>query len=304
MANTLSAGSLNLANYTGSEVWTKNISTGVLARLAGQDPEIKVGKTDMFTFTGTPKAELVAESGQKSNSNETPNKVTAQTYKVQITYRYTQEVLLLDGEGKVRIINALVGRMLVAISRALDLIAIHGINPLTGNVSDTVTNYLMKASFTNSVTIGAGGANGALKEAMGTLISAGYRPNGIAMDPTYSYDLGNAVDANKRPLYPELEFGLMGDNFKGLRAAEGDTVSGRNDVASNGDTTLRAVLADWNAFKWGVAAEMPLETITMGDPDGNGDLKRTNEVAIRAESYIGFAFMDPKAFTLIKAVKE
>ena len=28
-----------------------------------------------------------------------------------------------------------------------------------------------------------------------------------------------------------------------------------------------------------------------GDPDGNGDLKRTNEIAIRAESILGFAIV-------------
>ena len=301
MADAIQQSSLNLANYTASDVWSKNIRSGALARLAAADPEIKVGPTDIFTFTGTPKAELVAEGANKSNSNETPTKVTANTYKVQITYRYTQEVRLLDEEGKIRIINALVARMLVALSRSLDLIAIHGINPLTGTVASTVTNYLDKASFVDTVTIGTGGANGALTSAVKTLIDNGYQPTGIAMDPSYAYDLSQATDANKRPLYPELGLGLVADNFKGLLAASSDTISGKNDLATPANALDRAVLADFNAFKWGIAAEMPMRTIEYGDPDGNGDLQRTNEVAIRAETFIGFAFLDPKAFVLIKA---
>ena len=301
MADTLQQSSLNLANYTASEVWSKNIRSGVLARLTPADPEIKVGPTDMFTFTGTPKAELVAEGADKGNSNETPTKVTANTYKVQITYRYTQEIQLLDSEGKIRIINALVARMLVALSRSLDLIAIHGINPLTGQTAATVVNYLDKTSYAPTVTIGTGGANGALGDAVKTIVGNGYQPTGIAMDPVYAYDLSQATDANKRPLYPELGLGLVIDSFKGLPAASSDTISGRNDLATPANALDRAILADFNAFKWGIAADMPMRTIEYGDPDGNGDLQRTNEVAIRAESYLGFAFMDPKAFVLIKA---
>ena len=42
-----------------------------------------------------------------------------------------------------------------------------------------------------------------------------------------------------------------------------------------------------------------MEVIQYGDPDGQGDLKRTNEVVIRAEAYIGWAILDPKAFARV-----
>ncbi len=63
MATPLSTSTLNLADFTAKGVWKKNIRDGVLPRLAAADPELMVGSTDIFTFTGTPKAELVGEGG-------------------------------------------------------------------------------------------------------------------------------------------------------------------------------------------------------------------------------------------------
>ena len=54
----------------------------------------------------------------------------------------------------------------------------------------------------------------------------------------------------------------------------------------------RAVWPNFSSFKWGIARNIPLSTILYGDPDGNGDLQRHNEVAFRAEIVIGFAFLD------------
>ena len=54
-----------------------------------------------------------------------------------------------------------------------------------------------------------------------------------------------------------------------------------------------------NAFKWGYAENIPLEVIRYGDPDGQGDLKRYNQVLLRAEAYIGWGILDPTAFSRI-----
>lgn len=62
------------------------------------------------------------------------------------------------------------------------------------------------------------------------------------------------------------------------------------------------ILGDFaNAFKWGYARDIEFEVIEYGDPDGLGDLKRTNEVCLRAEAYIGFAVLDPSAFARVSA---
>lgn len=298
---TLKAGTLDLANYVDSEIWSKSINAGVLSQLTPTAPELKVGATDIFTFTGTPKAELVGESGEKSSADEKPVKVTTGTYKVQVTYRYSQEVQLLGEEGKIQVVDALVGRILTALSRSLDLIAIHGINPKTGEVSPLVTSYLDKAGFASAVELDAQTPNVALSQAVGTLISNGYQPTGLALDPHFTYRLSQVTDSQKRPLYPELQFGLNMDSFQGLTARSSDTVSGKNDIKTPATAKDLAIVADWNTFRWGIAKEMGVKTIEYGDPDGSGDLQRTNEIAIRGETYLGFAFLDPKAYVVVKS---
>lgn len=43
-----------------------------------------------------------------------------------------------------------------------------------------------------------------------------------------------------------------------------------------------------------------MKIIEYGDPDGQGDLQRTNQIVLRAETYVGFCVLDPKAFALIE----
>lgn len=299
MATPLRTSVLNLANHQG-KTWRKNIRGGVLAKLTPGEPELKVGATDHFTFTGTPKAELVGESGNKGSQDGTPGKKTVQTYKVQITYRFSNEVQWEDEDYQTQLIENLVANAATAISRALDLLAIHGINPVTGTTG-AVAEYLRKAGNGVNVVTRTANAQNDLEAAAALLQGYGYVANGIGFDPVFAGQLARSKDSDKRPLYPELGLGFTFDSFQGLNAASSDTVSGRQELTAQ-NATLSAVMADFEAFKWGIARDLPLELIEFGDPDGNGDLKRTNEVAIRAESVIGFGFMDYKAFALIDGV--
>lgn len=297
MGNPLRTGALNLANHTG-ESWVKSIRTGVLARLAPSDPEIKVGSTDHFTFTTTPKAELVGEGANKSSNDGTPTKKTAKTYKVQITYRFSQDLMWADEDYQTGVVDALVSNVATAISRALDLVAIHGINPKTGEISSSVSDYFDKAGNGVSRVVATGDVQADLETAASDLQEAGYIATGIALDPVFAGQLARKKDGENRPLYPELGLGFGFDSFQGLAAAASDTVSGRQELESS-EVSIQAILGDWRAFKWGVARELPLETIEYGDPDGAGDLKRTNEIAIRAEAVFGFVIFDGNAFSII-----
>lgn len=285
---------LNLANHQG-KTWRKNIKGGVLAKLTPGEPELKVGKTDHFTFSATPKVQLVGESVQKESQPGVPSKKTVQTYKVQITYRFSNEVQWEDEDYQTELVDNLVANAATAISRALDLLAIHGINPITGTTG-AVTEYLTKSGNGVLKVTRTANAQTDLEAAAGLLQGQGYVANGIAFDPVFAGGLARTKDLDNRPLYPEMGLGFNFDSFQGLNAASSDTVSGRQELSS---PTLNAIMADYDAFKWGIARDMPLELIEYGDPDGNGDLKGHNEVAIRAESVIGFGFMDYKAFALI-----
>lgn len=301
MATPLRTSVLNLANHQG-KTWRKNIKGGVLAKLTPGLPDLKVGTTDHFTFTGTPKAELVAESGNKGSADGTPGKKTVTTYKVQITYRFSNEVQWEDEDYQTELIDNLVANAATAISRALDLLAIHGINPATGTTG-VVTDYFNKSGNDVHRVTRTANAQADMDNAAALLQGSGYVATGIGFDPIFAGQLARTKvsDTDQRPLYPEMGLGFNFDNFQGLDAASSDTVSGRRELAAE-DATLNAIMGDFDAFKWGVARDMPLRLIEFGDPDGNGDLQRKNELAIRAESVIGFGIMDDEAFALIDGV--
>lgn len=299
MGNPLYTDALDLANHQG-ESWRKNIRGGVLSKLAPQDPQIKVGSTDHFTFTGTPKAELVGEGDNKSSNDGTPTKKTAKTYTVQVTYRFSNQVLWEDEDYQTGIVDSLVANIAIALSRALDLIAIHGINPKTGDVAASVSEYFTKSGNGVGRVVATADPNADIEAAAEDLQSAGYSATGIGFDPVFAGQLARTRDEDGRKLYPELGLGFNIDSFQGLQAASSDTVSGRQELDAE-DVRVKALMGDFNAFQWGVAREVPLETIEYGDPDGNGDLKRTNEIAIRAEAVLGFVIFDGGAFSLIES---
>ena len=297
MANPLLTTALNLANHTG-ESWAKNVRTGVLSKLAPSLPNLMIGSTDFFTFTGTPKAELVGEGANKSSEDGTPTKVTAKTYKVQLTYRFSEELMYADEDYQAGIVEQLVANIATALSRALDLIAIHGINPKTGEISSSVSQYFDKPGNGINRVVSTVNTQDNIEAAALALQTAGYVATGIALDPVYAGTLARLRDGDKRPLYPELGLGFNFDNFMGLQAASSDTVSGRQELEAS-EVSVQALMGDFNAFQWGIAREVPLETIEFGDPDGLGDLKRTNQIAIRGEAILGYAIFDTKAFTII-----
>lgn len=63
---------------------------------------------------------------------------------------------------------------------------------------------------------------------------------------------------------------------------------------ASADTNVRAILGDFqNGIRWGVQRNLPIELIRWGDPDGQGDLKRKNQIALRLEIVYGwYVFAD------------
>lgn len=299
MANPLLTSALDLANHTASGVWQKNIKSGIIGSLTPDAPEIMVGSTDFFTFTGTPKAELVGEGANKSSMDGTPAKKTSKTYKVQLTYRFSDEVRYADEEYRLRLMEALAGRIATGVSRAIDLVAIHGVNPLTGEVAASVADYITKSGNGHVINSTSATPEVDLDAAAAALQGSGYAATGIALDPVYAGVLARTKKTNGDRVFPELGLGFNVDRIAGISAAVSNTVSGTAEgVASN--TGVGGIMADWNAIKWGIARNVPLHLIEYGDPDGAGDLQRTNEIAIRAEVVFGFAILDDKAFSIIK----
>ena len=126
-------------------------------------------------------------------------------------------------------------------------------------------------------------------------------PNGIAMDPRFAAAIsGQRIPTTGQKLYPDFTFANESSIFESLRAATSKTV-GASGVAT-ADSDLLAVVGDFSAVRWGVQKAIGLELIEFGDPDGNGDLKRNNQIAFRAEVVYGWGIAEiDRNFALIKS---
>ena len=209
--------------------------------------------------------------------------------------RFSQEVKWADEDVQIGVLQDLAANAGIALGRALDLVGIHKINPLTGTVSELVKEGLIDT--TQSATLTDAKYDQAIEAAAGTIISSGYSPTGIAMDPTLSFGLSTMRDANGRKIYPEIGFGQELSNFEGMTAAVSDTISAKNEISAA--SNLIGIVGQFDAFRWGVQRSIGAHLIEYGDPDGLGDLQRLNQLAIRAEIVYGIGIMDMKAFTKI-----
>lgn len=291
----ISTQDLNLANYTSKKMFQKNIQSGVIAKIVDESPEkLLVGKTDVITLTKTPKAELVGEGQDKSPTPNKPSSRTIRTYKVQYTERFNEEVLMYDEDAQIGLIDGYVANLLKALSRGVDLVGFHGINPLTGAVS-AQASYYVDAVATRVYDADAGKA---LDEAVGLLLGKGVTANGIAVDPKFSAELFKLRNPDGSKKYPSVGLGGVGDNFEGLRSGQSNTVSGSEEMAPANATDL-AILGDFEAVRYSVVRNVPVELIKFGDPDGLGDLKRKNQVALRGEIFFAVAVLDDDALVII-----
>ena len=269
---------------------TESRTGSTVAQLSGSEPQ-RFGEVDYIIFNDFPKAEFVGEGVDKSSTGGGYDSVTAKPHKAQVTMRFNEEVQWADEDYQLGILRSLGSAGSLALSRALDLGLYHRINPLTGTAIAAWDNYLNAT--TNRVALNADPslADMDVEEAVGELLGSSKSVNGIAMDPTFAWTLATARYEDGRKKFPELGFGTSITNFEGIPASTGDTVSGQPEAA---DTGVRAFMGDFRSgIRWGVQRNIPVELIRFGDPDGQGDLKRKNQIALRLEIVFGwYAFVD------------
>lgn len=276
----------------------KTLSTSTIAKLSAQEP-MRFGKTDIITFNDLPRAQFVEENGDKESTSGSFGSVTAAPHKAQVTMRFSQEVQWADDEHQLGVLRTLASAGADALSRALDLGVFHRINPLNGQAITTWANYINAT--TKRVELGKGGSDpdADFRAAAGLIINdldTGVQVTGAALDPKFTWALANLMvkdgaGVTSTPRYPQLGLGADVSSFMGVPVAVGSTVSGLPEAA---DTKVRAIVGDFTGgIRWGIQKELPVELITYGDPDGQGDLKRKNQIALRLEIVYGwYAFVD------------
>lgn len=294
----LSTGDITLPKNLASGLFAKATTGSAVAALSGAEPQ-KFGEVTHMTLTGRPRAEYVGEGADKASTNAIFGTKVVTPHKVQVTMRFNQEVKWADEDYQLGVLSTLADEGGLALARALDLGVFHGINPLTGTPVASIVPGDRIGTTTNTVELTTDTLKTpdlVIEQAAGLVIADGYIPTGIAFDPTYSWNVATSRYADGRKKFPELGFGANITSFEGLSAYSTSTVSGTPEAA---DTKVKAILGQWDLLRWGVQKRIPVEVIETGDPDGQGDLKRKNQLALRLEVVYGWGIMDLDGFSTI-----
>ncbi len=295
----LALSNITLPRNIASGMFSKATTGSAVAALSGAEPQ-QFGEVTHMTLTGRPRAEYVGEGAAKSSTALAFGTKVASPHKVQVTMRFNEEVQWADEDYQLGVLNTLAGEGGLALARALDLGVFHGINPLTGVAIASIVAGDRIATTTNSVEITTATSttpDAVIEQAVGLVISDGYIPNGIAFNPTYAWTVATSRYSDGRKKFPELGYGSNISTFEGLQAYSTSTVSAVPEAA---DTNIKAIVGEWDLLRWGVQRSVPVEKILYGDPDGQGDLKRTNQIALRLEVVYGWAVMDLDGFATVK----
>lgn len=275
-----------------------------LAQLCGATP-IPFNGMKEFTFSMDKEIDIVAENGAKSNGGFTISPHTITPIKVEYGARVSDEFDYATEEVRIDYLKAFSDGFAMKLARGLDLMAFHGVNPRTGQMSTVIGNNCFDQAVKQIVyaKTGANEAAGTADELMETAIALvqgnDLDVTGAAFSPAFRSALAKLTTSQGAKLYPELAWGNAPGSVNGMPVQVNSTVSANasNDLVVTGDFS--------NAFRWGFAKQIPLEIIRYGNPDNDseaGDLKGHNQVYIRAEAFLGWAVLNPNAFALVKDI--
>lgn len=271
----------------------KASDTSTIAALSPSTPML-FRNQDYMVFNPASEAEVVEEGANKSAYEQTLTTVTAKRVKLQTTTRVTSELEWADEDNRTQIVESIIADQAAAFARALDYVVYHAVNPKTGAA---LTGYTALSGTATQVTA----TGDAVKDmdAIVDAVAADYDVNGIALSKTFAASLRKVrVPSTGMRLYPEIPLNLQPGTVEGVKAATSGTVSG---VKATTATKVLAFAGDFSVIKWGLVRDMTSEVIPYGDPDGAGDLQRSNQIAYRTEGVYGFAVLDAKAIACLKS---
>lgn len=277
------------------DLFNKVKGHSTLAKLSASDP-MPFSGIDVMTFSMDGEAAIVGEGAQKPAGAADKGSVTIKPIKFVYQHRVTEEFLKMSDEKQLPILQTFNDGFSKKIARGFDIAAFHGVNPATNISSDIVGSNCFDSMITNTVTYNSFIPDDNVDSAVAPIQLAERDITGIAMSPAFGSALGKMKMADSNaPMYPEFRYGANPGNFGGMPADINSTVS-------FGSSLDRAIVGDFaNAFRWGYAQNVTFEIIPYGNPDGQGDLKQTNEIVLRAECYVGWGILDAASFARIVA---
>ena len=271
-----------------------------VAKMSGAAPIPFVG-TDIFTFNFSNKLSVVGESAQKPAGDAAVGTVQIRPIKVVYQARFSDEFMYAGEEYRLNTLRAFADGFARILASGIDEMVLHGVNPASGSSSAVIGNnhadYVINAYSTNANTeTWTSGTNSPIDKLEAVLAKIP-EANGIIMGPTMRTAIAGIKETSGSavPVYAAFQFG-------GAPAALGACKLDVNTTVEANSSKDRAFIANWDAFKWGFAKELPLEIIQYGNPDGGSyDLKNVNQILLRSEAFIGWGFIDPSQFGRVVA---
>ena len=228
--------------------------------------------------TGEPVAEMVAETEEKpvSNATLTTKLMAPQTFAVieLFSNQFRRDASMLYDE--------LIRRAPAAIAKAFDLQVLTG-TAITGfdSLAGAPTNSIDPDAIND------------LSYIMGTVATAGYMFNGLAVSPAYHAHLLTSLDGVGRPLFvPSAANG----------PANVGQVFGSPVALTKAETYC--IGGDWSQCMYGMVDGINIaysEDATVNDGNNQINLFQRNMFAVRIECELGFVCSDDDAFVRITA---
>lgn len=268
-----------------------------LAVLSAQRP-IPFNGSKEFTFSMDSEIDIVAENGKKTHGGVTLEPVTIVPIKFEYGARISDEFLYASEEEQLDILKAFNEGFAKKVASGLDIAAMHGVNPRSGEASTVIGDNNFDSKVTQSVVYDSATPDANLEAAIALVEGSERDVTGMAIAPAVRSALAAMTKQNGEKLYPDFAFGGQPKTLGANALDINKTVAvGGKDKAIVGDFA--------NAFKWGYSKNIPLEIIKYGDPDNSGkDLKGYNQIYIRAEVYLGWGILDADSFARVTDTEE
>lgn len=277
-----------------NEIFSKVKGHSSLAKLCASTPIPFVG-TEEMVFTMDGEVSLVSEGGNKPAGEASLGPVVIKPVKLIYQHRFTDEFMKMADEKQLKYLETFTDAFSKKMARGLDICALHGLDPATKTEDSSISAKSFDTLVTQEITYDSAAPDDNIDDAVAVIQELDGVVNGIVMAPTMGSALGKMKNSIGNHPYAEFRFGSNPASF-------GSLTSDINNTLSFNSSLDRAIVGDFaNAFKWGYTDEVNYEVIEYGDPDGQGDLKRMNQIVLRAEAYIGWGILDAASFTKIVA---
>ena len=281
-----------------TDIMNKVQGRSTLAKLSNQQP-IPFNGIEQFIFNLEGNAQIVGEGELKGAGKAVIATKVITPLKFVYQARITDEFLYASEEKRLEFLKHYSEGFSKKIAEAFDIAAIHGLEPKSlTDATFKSTNSFDGLVTGNVVTYNATKVDDNIDDAVQAIVATDNEVTGIALSPAAGQAMSKIKDKFDNVKYPEFRFGQRPDNFFNMDLDMNKTLIVQGGTAKKN----HAIVGDFqNRFKWGYAANIPMEIIEYGDPDGTGrDLKAYNEILVRTEAYIGWGILDEKAFARVE----